>query len=203
MVVIWEKISSVPMHCAVPDIWQWLLFQVPSRISGTRDFKCRWNEFSFKSPQNVRMTSKSQIAQLATKESFFAEHTLDNHKSHLLLPQTQVLSRMSAVCGVCHEAKPIVCIEHSNNANPTVWAVAPGHQICSDCALNLEVDQRPRPFCRISHDKWRADYNKTTPIRVKGLAYLLEEKKERRKKRRWKLDVKTSSVYSCRHNSYT
>ncbi|PRP83242.1 hypothetical protein PROFUN_09454 [Planoprotostelium fungivorum] len=67
--------------------------------------------------------------------------------------QTQVLSRMSTVCGVCCEAKLFVPIEHANDANPTVWTVVPGHQICSNCALDLELDQRLCPFCHISHDK--------------------------------------------------
>jgi len=73
---------------------------------------------------------------------------------------------MSAVCGVCREAKPFVPIEHANDANPTVWAVVPGHQICSDCALDLELDLRPCPFCRISHDKWRPVYNEIAPMDV-------------------------------------
>ncbi|PRP75991.1 hypothetical protein PROFUN_01707 [Planoprotostelium fungivorum] len=109
---------------------------------------------------------KRVFTQIAAKTSDEFKHALADHESLLLLLQTQVLSRMSAVCGVCREAKPFVPIEHANDANPTVWAVVPGHQICSDCALDLELDLRPCPFCRISHDKWRPVHNEIAPMDV-------------------------------------
>lgn len=47
-------------------------------------------------------------------------------------------------------------IEHSNDANPTVWTEVTGHEMCASCALSLELDNAPCPYCRVPSDQWRS-----------------------------------------------